>query len=128
MSNYSMFEAEVLSRSKKTRFDGNIPFVGLKSPDSSLNEAYLSILFNSLIHKILSYHQKRCLTYAEYERVYEAVTETRKKQGVWSYFYQDKLVLEIEWSVKEGIKYAILIPYDKDIIEEDGKFLREYRK
>ena len=128
MPEHSDFEEEVLSRSSRLRFDGNMPFVGLKSPNPDLNEAWLSITFNSIMHKITSYHKERFLTYEEYERVYEAEIEVQKEFDTCSYFYQKELVLEMMWEKKEGVKVAILTPYDKYIIEEDGIFLKQNRK
>jgi hypothetical protein len=128
MPKFSDFEEEVLSRSSRLRFDGNMPFFGLKVTDVTLNDAYLSITFNSIMHKIISFHEERFLTYAEYERGYEVGIEVQKKFETWSYFYQKKLVLEMTWEEKKGVKVAILTPHDKDIIKEDAIFLKQHRK
>ena len=127
MSNYSEFEDEVLMQSKKYRFDGNVLFVGLITPDAVLNNNYSLILFNTLMHKIISFKQSCFLSYQAYEacfaeHVKEEFTSIQRK-----FYYDFELVLIMEKELHEGVIRDIFIPCDKAIIDEDALIIKKLR-
>ena len=95
MSDYAEFEEEVLARSKRILFNGNESFVGLSTPDAQLNRHYLYIMFNAIMHKIISYKRGAFLSYEQYTAYFaqdiQEVVVTNKRHFYYLSYQQSHL-------------------------------------
>ncbi|MBQ4834303.1 hypothetical protein J8L70_13705 [Pseudoalteromonas sp. MMG010] len=128
MSEYEMFEREVLAKSKRLRFSSDAPFIGLSTPDRQLNKDYFKLLFNSIMHKIISYKHTDFLSYQEYEIAF-AQHIVKKREGTQLlFFYDHKLVLKVDTHYEKQFKGSLIYPCDNEIIKEDTLFMTEYKR
>ena len=127
MKDFEEYEKEVIKRSEKIKFDGHIPFVGTSTPDAILNENYFKIMFNSIMHKIISHRNNTKLTYKEYEYYFDRYVKEERKGVSKSFYYDGDLVAIVDIEKHKGRNRYIVIPKDKEIIKEDAIFLKAYR-
>jgi hypothetical protein len=127
MDKYKEFEEEVLTRSKKIRFDGEEPFVGLSTPDITLNDDYFKILFNSIMHKIVTFKRHMELTYSEYEHYFNRYITEDKNGMQKSFYYDGELIAIVDIEKFKGVNRYIITPKDKNIIEEDSIIIEKVR-
>tara|TARA_R110000803_G_C11984087_1_gene321109 strand:- start:2084 stop:2488 length:405 start_codon:yes stop_codon:yes gene_type:complete len=127
LSDYAEFEEEVLARSKRILFNGNESFVGLSTPDAQLNRHYLYIMFNAIMHKIISYKRGAFLSYEQYTAYFaqdiQEVVVTNKRH----FYYLEELVLIMGKEQYQGVMRDTLTPCDKTLIDKDVILMKAYR-
>jgi hypothetical protein len=128
MGQYSMFEDEVLARSKRLRFSSDKPFLNLTSVDEQINKDYFKLLFNAIMHKILTYKFKRFLSYQEYEIAFNQHITKQRKNNQWLFFYGNELVIKVAARNYKGRSNLLIYPCDEEIIKEDTLFMALYNK
>ena len=126
LSDYTEFEEEVLARSKRILFNGDAPFVGLSTPDAQLNRDYLNIIFNAIMHKIISYKRGTFLSYEQYEAyftqdIHEVVVASKRH-----FYYREELVLIMNKEKYQGVIRDTLTPCDKALIDKDVILMKAY--
>lgn len=128
MSDHSEFEEEVLARSKRIFFNGDEPFVGLSTPDEQLNRGYFSIMFNAIMHKIISYKRGKFLSYEQYTAYFEQDIEEVVIASKRHFYYQEERVLVVSKEQFQGIIRDTLTPCDKALIDKDVILMKAYRE